>query len=268
MTCQQTLPDKVRVARSFGNAATSYDRHAFLQRDIGDMLLACVDDRPANAILDVGSGTGYCAGRLAGRFPGASVNSLDIAEAMLEQARHACPENAGAYICGDAEALPFADESFDLVMSNLTLQWCERPANFFRELYRVMQPGGRAWVSTLAEHTLKELKDSWRQVDGYVHVNEFLPVSAINTALAPVPFARTECRHSQEIYYYDSLTSLTRELKGIGAHNLNAGQSAGLTGKDKLKQLKNAFEAGLIPGKGIPVTYDVVLLCLEKQGVE
>ena len=60
---------------------------------------------------------------------------------------------------------PFADQSFDLVVSNLTIQWCENPLRVFSELFRVMKPGAQASVSTLAEQTLMELKESWAAVD-------------------------------------------------------------------------------------------------------
>lgn len=264
MTCQQTVPDKMRVARSFGNAATSYDRYARLQRDIADMLLGRLDDGRADSILDLGSGTGYCANRLGERYPDAVIHSLDIAEAMLVLARGAGRSPTGQFVCGDAEALPYAADRFDLVLSNLTLQWCQDPARVFRELHRVMRPGASAWISTLAEHTLGELKTSWRQVDDYVHVNDFLPVADLTAMLDGVPFAQTRVRRSREIYFYDSLAALTRELKGIGAHNLNGGQSPGLTGRNKLLRLKAAFEDGREPGRGIPVTYDVVILKLVK----
>ena len=70
--------------------------------------------------------------------------------------------------------------------------------------------------------------------------------------------------HTREIWYYDSLGALTNELKGIGAHNQNSGQASGLTGKSKLKKLKQTFENRRVDGKGIPVTYDLVQLHLVK----
>lgn len=264
MSVSRVMPDKMRVAKSFGNAAASYDRFAQLQRDIADMLFARLAARPARRILDLGSGTGYCANHLRAAYPDATVTSLDIAEAMLVRAKSGALSSAGHFVCADAEALPLADAGFDLVLSNLTLQWCQDPARVFRELHRVMQPGACALVSTLAEHTLQELKDSWRQVDGFVHVNNFLPLDALERAVATAPFSRADMYRSRETWYYGSLGELTRELKGIGAHNLNAGQASGLTGRDKLARLKRAFESRHVPGQGIPVTYDLVIMRLVK----
>ena len=77
-------------------------------------------------------------------------------------------------------------------------------------------------------------------------------------------FSTIDHIHSRETYFYNSVRALTDELKGIGAHNQNAGQATGLTGKLKLKKLKHDFEQNHIQGKGIPVTYDVVILHLVK----
>jgi malonyl-CoA O-methyltransferase len=264
MTACHCLPDKTRIARSFGRAAENYDRYARFQRDIADTLVARIDVTAATQILDLGSGTGYCAQRLAGRYPDAVITNLDIAETMLVHSRESIKQQGQHWVCSDAQALPFREGSFDLVVSSLTLQWCPAPEHVFNELYRVLKPGGHAWISTLAEQTLHELRSSWAQVDDYVHVNSFLSRAEIEAVLAKSPFARTIMDNRQQQYYYTSLEALARELKGIGANNLNAGQASGLTGKRKLQQLKSAFEKNHIAGKGIPVTYDLIFITVEK----
>ena len=127
-----------------------------------------------------------------------------------------------------------------------------------------MKPGGKALLSTLAENTLFELKESWARVDDFVHVNYFLSVDAIGSALSKQTFAHKQLSNSQETYYYESLQALSDELKGIGASNLNTGQDNGLTGKSKVRKLKSEFEQHRETGKGIPVTYDLVLISLVK----
>lgn len=264
MTACRHLPDKTRIARSFGRAAENYDQYARFQRDIADMLVGQIDVTAATQVLDLGSGTGYCAQQLANRYPNAVITNLDIAEAMLVRSRECVEQQGQRWVCSDVQALPFSDGSFDLVVSSLTLQWCPAPERVFSELYRVLKPGGHAWISTLAEQTLHELRSSWAQVDDYVHVNSFLSCAEIEATLTKSAFARTVIDNRQEQYYYPSLGALARELKGIGANNLNAGQANGLTGKRKLQNLKSAFEINHIAGKGIPVTYDLVFITVEK----
>ena len=73
---------------------------------------------------------------------------LDIAEGMLRHARAASA--APHWVCADAEQLPLAADSVDLVFSSLALQWCETPGQALREIARVLKPVGRLAVSDIA----------------------------------------------------------------------------------------------------------------------
>lgn len=93
---------------------------------------------PPARILDVGTGTGAGAIRLAQRFPEATVVGVDLSEAMLEQARRNTPADLKVtYQRADASALPFADGSFDLVAHANMIP-------FFDEVARVTGRGGHA----------------------------------------------------------------------------------------------------------------------------
>jgi SAM-dependent methyltransferase len=101
--------------------------------------LAAVDPAPAKA-LDLGTGTGQGAFAIAGRFPRATVVGVDLAEAMLAEARRkTSPELAESvrFERADASRLPFPDASFDLVAHANMIP-------FFDELARVVVPGGQA----------------------------------------------------------------------------------------------------------------------------
>jgi SAM-dependent methyltransferase len=92
---------------------------------------------PARA-LDLGTGTGAGALWLAREFPEAHVTGLDISEAMIERARAKVPAELSGrveFVIGDAERLPFADGSLDLVAQ------ISVPV-FFDEVARVLAPGG------------------------------------------------------------------------------------------------------------------------------
>jgi ubiquinone/menaquinone biosynthesis C-methylase UbiE len=101
--------------------------------------LAAVDPAPSSA-LDLGTGTGQGAFAIAGRFPDAQVVGVDLAEAMLAEARRKTPAELAERVRfenGDASALPFPDASFDLVAHANMIP-------FFDELARVLAPGGQA----------------------------------------------------------------------------------------------------------------------------
>jgi ubiquinone/menaquinone biosynthesis C-methylase UbiE len=101
--------------------------------------LAAVDPAPSSA-LDLGTGTGQGAFAIARRFPDAQVVGVDLAEAMLAEARRKTPAELAEHVRfenGDASALPFPDASFDLVAHANMIP-------FFDELARVLAPRGRA----------------------------------------------------------------------------------------------------------------------------
>jgi SAM-dependent methyltransferase len=101
--------------------------------------LAAVDDAPARA-LDLGTGTGQGAFAIARRFPGTEVVGVDLADAMLAEARRKTPPELAERVRfenGDASALAFPDASFDLVAHANMIP-------FFDELARVLAPGGQA----------------------------------------------------------------------------------------------------------------------------
>ena len=95
------------------------------------------------AVLDVGTGTGVVA--ITARQLGAKVTGLDLTPALLAQARESATV-AGhddiAWHEGDAEALPFADASFDIVLSQFGHMFAPRPEVALAEMLRVLKPGG------------------------------------------------------------------------------------------------------------------------------
>ena len=101
--------------------------------------LAAVDPAPSSA-LDLGTGTGQGAFAIARRFPDAQIVGVDLADAMLAEARRKTPPELAEHVRfenGDASALPFPDASFDLVAHANMIP-------FFDELARVLAPGGQA----------------------------------------------------------------------------------------------------------------------------
>lgn len=253
--------DPARVRSAFHRAAESYDAAAALQRTVARALLRRLDAfslDPAR-VLDLGAGTGIGARALAERYPRARVVALDLAPGMLRRAREQAATRQD-YVCADATALPLAGGSFDLVFSSLMLQWCEDLERALAEARRVLRPGGVLLFSTLGPGTLAELRQSWAVADGHVHVNRFAPASRLERALAAAGFDGARLEGERRVLFYREVSGLMRDLKAIGAHNVNAGRRRSLTGRRRLGAMTAAYEAFREP-QGLPATYDVIYGC-------
>lgn len=255
--------DKKKVAQSFSRAAATYDSVAQLQRDIGTQLFEQLPYNLAaqSLVLDLGSGTGFFTRQLAAKYPESQIVGLDIAEGMLHYAAEQC--EGISWLCSDAELLPITDNSVDIIFSSLAIQWCNNLPQLMAELARVLKPRGQLHIATLGPCTLRELKSAWQQVDNYVHVNHFQSQQALIASIDSSQLILDNVQQGNRTLHYDRLSELTRELKALGAHNINSGKPEGLTGRSRLLAFKSAYES-FRSSQGLPATYDVIYLQASK----
>ncbi|MFT5709119.1 MAG: malonyl-CoA O-methyltransferase [Oceanospirillaceae bacterium] len=258
--------NKNRIANSFSNAAVTYDNSAQLQQDVGYELLKLIDAHGVSPdkILDLGCGTGFFSERLASLFPRANLVCLDIAHGMLKHARESRKSQQMQWLCADAEAIPLQNNSIGLLFSSLAIQWCENLSMLFKEIHRVLNKDGMAVISTLGPASLSELRESWVGVDENVHVNSFVSINDLIKQL-PASLSLQVCKEQTRVVEYDKLGQLTSDLKNIGAHNMNVGESKGLTGRFKIKTFKANYEVFRQTNRKLPASYEVYYLVLRKN---
>jgi demethylmenaquinone methyltransferase/2-methoxy-6-polyprenyl-1,4-benzoquinol methylase len=135
------------VSGMFDGVARHYDRTNAIM-SVGNAGLwraatvRAVDPQAGERILDVAAGTGTSSAALA--RSGASVVALDFSPGMVAEGRRRHPKLE--FVEGDAEKLPFPDDSFDAVTISFGLRNVEHPKVALAEMYRVLKPGGRLVV--------------------------------------------------------------------------------------------------------------------------
>ena len=262
------LIDKRLARKSFSRAAASYDEAAVLQREVARRMLErlqCMKFTPRR-ILDAGSGTGFGRTLLRQRYRHADIIELDFALPMLSASARSplltrwLERLRGAQVyrvAGDVERLPLADSSVAMIWSNMTFQWCNDLDATFKEMRRVLQPGGLLLFSTFGPDTLKELRAAFGAVDGQTHVNRFIDMHDIGDALVRTGFATPVMDVEHFTLTYADLKSLMRDLKALGAHNVTRGRPRGLIGRATWQKLQTAYETFREEAL-LPATFEVV----------
>jgi len=258
-----SVSEKKRIKQHFDARAQHYESSAVLQRTVCNEMLQRLDltrIEPAR-ILDAGCGTGWGTQGLLQKYKKARVISLDLSSEMLRQTKA-----KGSWlrkpqlICADAEQIPLADESVDLVFSSLMLQWCDY-RKVFAEFRRVLKPDGLLMFSSFGPDTLHELKSSWHKVDDQPHVNEFVDMHDLGDELIQVGLAEPVMDMDMMTLTYQDAMAVMADLKAIGANTTLKSQqqtrSQGLVTPGKLKRVIEYYESFRINDL-LPASYEVV----------
>ena len=248
--------DKTAVAHSFSKAAAHYDQFAQLQRDIGDQLFFSLSHKQTENCLDLGCGTGYFSEKLLTKNKTKAVVCFDLSAGML----HFVQNNRNLTVCcvqGDMDLLPFADNQFSCIFSNLAMQWSSDLKKLLTQLKATLQSGGELHFSTLLAGSLKELSDAWQLVDQHPHTNTFLTLANIEKILNQVGFRSVTIKQQTITLYYPNVRAVMRDLKGIGANQVHGHQQHKLQGRSLINQLEQGYAQHKRPSGQLPLSYQV-----------
>jgi malonyl-CoA O-methyltransferase len=253
--------DKHRVRRLASAAAGHYDAAAWLPKQVAAALmehLLPVRITPVR-VLDVGAGTGICSRLLSAHYPSARIMCVDCAPPMLRVARARGPRwfSRHSYACGDAESLPVADASMDLVVSSLMLPSCPSADAVLAEFHRVLKPGGLLMFTSLGPDTLRELREAWRVVDDDVHVHAFIDMHDLGDALLRAGLSDVVMDTERFTGRYQDLSALTAEMTQLGVTNAALGRPKGLTTPSRLAWVAEEYEKAR-RDRTLPASFEVV----------
>lgn len=231
------------MLRRFDRCAAGFDAADFVHRKVRDSLLARLAPVRVEAatVIDAGTGTGAALAALGMRFPGATVVGLDLSLAMLRQRRSAGWFRKPGVVCADANRLPFADASVDVIFASLLLPWIDDTGQFFGEAARVLRAGGLLAFSTLGPDSLGALRRAWHGADGAGHVLEFDDMHDTGDAALRCGLRDPVLDVDMLTVSYRSLPDLFRDLTACGARNSLSGRRKTLTGKRRFSAMTEAL---------------------------
>jgi len=151
---------------------------------------------PRGEVLEVGSGPGRLAARLAQLAPGVQITGVDISPEMVERANSLVARSGVAerveFRVGDVASLPFPDASFDAVVSTFSLHHWQNPTKGLEEIYRVLRPGGVARIYDVVDW-IRRFEQGGAGIAELAKESSFGERGAfrhrITTRLGPIPLA-------------------------------------------------------------------------------
>jgi len=256
------------VRRQFDGRAHRLGSHDFLLREVSNRLIDRLDYirlTPAR-ILDVGCGAGRSREPVLKRFPNARWTGIDLSVPMmqagnvrrgplaswLDRARGRGPER----ICAEAAQLPFADATFDLVLSNLMLHWHPQPHDVFPEWKRVLTVDGLLLFSCFGPDTLKELRAACAEALRESHPMPFIDMHDFGDMMVAAGFATPVMDVETIRLTYGSAHELLAEVRALGG-NPRDDRARGLVAGTRARALLAALERRRDTAGRIPLTFEV-----------
>ncbi len=209
--------DRLAVRRQRDRAASTVDRVADVLRDAAERLLDRLDDtvRSFGRALDVG-GRGIVAPLLRAR--GIETVACDLSAAMAAR-------SAPLAVAADEEALPFAAESFDLVVASLSLHWVNDLPGALIQLRRALRPDGLLLASLPVLGTLAELRTALTEAEAALtggaapRVSPFASLQDCAALLQRAGFALPVADVEDITLLYAEPLALLRDLRCAGEAN-------------------------------------------------
>ncbi len=254
--------DRRALRRHRRRAAAKFSEHDFLFREIADRLDERLGEitRRFDSVLVVGNHGGIAADRVAERFANARIVCTDLDSALLSA-------GPGMAVVADEEALPFADGSFDLVLSLLGFHWVNDLPGALVQLRRALRPDGLMLAAMLGGDTLHELRAAFLEAESAVEggvsprVSPFVDVRTAGGLLQRAGFALPMVDVDSLTVTYENAFALMRDLSGMGEANALAERRTGFTRRTTILAMAEAYAARHSgPDGRIPATFDVLYL--------
>lgn len=143
--------------REFDLAAAKFDDsdpsvYNMCRRDYPDIVAEAIRE-PFSDLLDAGCGTGAMLGLFQKEYPNKNYTGIDLSEKMIAAAKKKRLEGV-RFVTGDCEALPFDDNSFDVVTCSMSFHHYPNPERFFLRLRSVLRPGGRLILRDMTSNSM------------------------------------------------------------------------------------------------------------------
>lgn len=253
------------VRRRRDRAAAALGEHDFLFRESAERLADRLDDvtRTFPLALDLGCHGGELTRALGGRGGVETLFQADLSPAMAALAGRA----GGPALACDEEALPFADATFDLILSNLSLHWVNDLPGALVQVRRALKPDGMFLAAALGGDTLHELRAALYQAETEIEgglsprFSPLIDVRDLGNLLTRAGFALPVVDAETLTVSYEEPLKLLRDLRGMAETNANKDRRAGFSRRATVLRACDIYTERFADSDGrIPATFETLTM--------
>jgi len=257
--------DRIQVRRQRDRAAPHFSEHDFLFQEIADRLLSRLEDvrRSFSSVLDLGCHNGLVAAYLKETAGKDRFVQCDLSPAMAKTAAPAGMQ----VLAADEEALPFAPDTFDLVVSLLSLHWVNDLPGTLLQIRQILKPDGLFLAALIGGESLKELRMAMMQAElelesgASPRVSPLADIRDAGALLQRAGFALPVADLDSLTVRYSEPLKLMRDLRGMGETNAVGDRRKGLTRRTTLLRTLSLYEEQFRQSDGrVPATFDIIYL--------
>jgi SAM-dependent methyltransferase len=264
MTHEMNVFDRRLVRRNRDRAAAGLGAHDFLFREVAERLADRLDDvtRRFPRALDLGCHGGELAAVLRGRGGIETLVQCDLSPAMARRAQ----TNGNVTLVADEEALPFAPESFDLVISNLSLHWVNDLPGCLLQIRQCLKPDGLFLAAMLGGDTLAELRQALIEAElaesGGVspRVSPFADLRDAGGLLQRAGFALPVVDGDRLTARYADLLGLMRDLRGMGETNAVQARPRRIAPRALFARADHLYRRSAAADGRLPATFQIITM--------
>ena len=207
---------------SFSKRASSYDSQSYVQEDVNRRLLERLNLIKHNSLdtLEIGSGTGRLSEDLKQKYPSINLISMDLSHEMSMIHKH--KNTKAKCITAKAEHPPFKEESFDTILTSLTLHWCEIDIILFKKYNELLKPGGLFLFSVAGPDTFKEFRKCPREIYNKLRFNSFIDMHHYGDYLLNSNFKDPVVDNEQITLEFSTFDKLLKSLRLTGTNIISS----------------------------------------------
>ncbi|NTU77137.1 MAG: methyltransferase domain-containing protein [Alphaproteobacteria bacterium] len=258
--------DRAQVRQNRQRAAKNFERYSQIFDETAERLAERAKDvkRPFAQILDLGGHTGKM-GTLLKQKNLPFLVATDISEAMARRV-------TGPVLVADEEHLPFAPQSFDLVLSNLSLHWVNDLPGVLSQIHQILKPGGLFLATLLGGETLHELRICLRDAEialtsgASPRLSPMIELPRAGELLARAGFHLPVADRETLTLAYQDMFALMRDLRGMGETNALRKRRRTFTRRQLFTEAARLYASRFPSDDGsLTATFEVIFLHVWKE---